>query len=56
MDKDGYIKTNEKMGTSTPSIYAIGDIRSKEVRQIDVACGEATIAAVSVRDYLKEIK
>lgn len=52
LDKDGYIKTDEKMQTSVAGIYAVGDIRSKEVRQIDVACGEATIAAVSIRDYL----
>ncbi|MCK4905725.1 thioredoxin-disulfide reductase [bacterium] len=52
LDNAGYIKTNDKMQTSIPGIYAVGDIRSKEVRQIDVACGEATIAAVSVSDYL----
>jgi thioredoxin reductase (NADPH) len=56
LDGKGYIKTNEKMETSVPGIYAIGDIRSKEVRQIDVACGEATIASIAVRDYLREIK
>lgn len=56
LDNLGYIKTNEKMQTSVPGIYAVGDVRSKDVRQIDVACGEATIAAISVREYLKEIK
>ncbi len=56
LDKDGYIKTNEKMQTSVAGIYAVGDIRSKDVRQIDVACGEATVAAVSIRDYLIEEK
>ena len=56
LDNAGYIKTNDRMETSVPGIYAIGDVRSKEVRQIDVACGEATIAAVSVRDYLRELK
>ena len=56
LDNTGYIKTNDKMQTSVPGIYAVGDIRSKEVRQIIVACGEATIASISVRDYLREIK
>lgn len=56
LDKDGYIKTDESMKTSVDGIYAAGDIRSKEVRQITVACGEATIAAVSVRDYLTKLK
>jgi thioredoxin reductase (NADPH) len=42
------------METSTSGIYAVGDIRSKRVRQIDIACGEGTIAAMAVRDYIKE--
>ena len=52
LDDSGYIVTNEKMETSVPGIYAIGDIRSKQVRQIDVACGEGTIAAISARNYI----
>ena len=56
LDAAGYIKTNEQMETSVPGIYAVGDLRAKKVRQIAVACGEGTIAAISVRDYLKEIK
>jgi thioredoxin reductase len=55
LDDLGYIITNEKMETSIPGIYAVGDIRSKKVRQIDVACGEGTIAAISANDYLKEL-
>ena len=56
LDAAGYIKTDEQMETSVPGIYAVGDVRAKQVRQIAVACGEGTIAAISVRDYLKEIK
>lgn len=56
MDKNGYILTDEDMRTSVPGLYAVGDVRSKNVRQITVACGEGTIAAIAVRDYLKEIK
>lgn len=55
LDDSGYIKTNEDMQTSVPGIYAVGDVRSKKVRQIDVACGEATIAAIALRDYTKEL-
>lgn len=55
LDDSGYIVTNEKMETSVPGIYAVGDVRSKRVRQIDVACGEGTIAAISARDYIKEL-
>jgi len=54
LDRLGYIITNEQMRTSTPGIYAVGDVRSKRVRQIDIACGEGTIAAISAKDYIKE--
>jgi thioredoxin reductase (NADPH) len=55
LDVLGYVITNDEMETSTPGIYAAGDIRSKKVRQIDVACGEGTIAAVSARDYINKL-
>ncbi len=55
LDTSGYIITDENMETSVPGIYAVGDVRSKRVRQIDVACGEGTIAAISARDYIKEL-
>ena len=55
-DKSGYIKTDDDMKTKTDGIYAVGDVRSKKVRQITVACGEATVAAISVREYLNKIK
>ncbi len=53
LDEDGYIITNEKMQTSMPGVFAAGDIRSKNVCQVTTACAESTIAAMSVRDYLK---
>ncbi|MBN2119727.1 MAG: thioredoxin-disulfide reductase [Candidatus Omnitrophica bacterium] len=53
LDQHGYIVTDERMKTSLEGVFAAGDIRSKEVRQIDTACAEGTIAAISVRDYLK---
>ncbi len=56
LDDSGYIVTNEKMETSVSGIYAVGDARSKNVRQIDVACGEGTIAAISAIDYIKNLE
>ena len=54
LDELGYIKTDENMRTNVPGIYAVGDIRTKRVRQISNACGEGTIAAIAARDYIKQ--
>lgn len=48
----GFILTNEKMETSTPGIFAIGDTRKKDVRQIITALGDASTCSVSVDKYL----
>lgn len=44
MDPNGYIKTNDKMQTSVNNIYAIGDIRQKELYQIISAINDSLIA------------
>lgn len=56
LDTSGYVITDENMRTSLPGIYAVGDVRSKRVCQIDVACGEGTVAAISALDHIKELK
>jgi thioredoxin reductase (NADPH) len=56
IDQEGYIITNERMETSVMGIYAVGDIRSKRVRQIAVASGEGTVAALFAGEYIHEIK
>jgi len=55
LDPAGYIISNEDMQTSVPGIYAAGDVRSKKVRQIDTACGEGTIAAISASGYIRQL-
>ena len=56
MDEQGYIITNENMGTSTPGIYAVGDIRSKRFRQVAIACGEGTIAGMAATEYVNKLR
>ncbi len=43
---DGFVPTNDKMETSIPGVYAIGDIRLKEIKQISTAVCDGTIAGV----------
>ncbi len=54
MDKNGFIITDEVMGTSSKGIFAAGDVRSKMLRQISTAVGDGAIAAFSVARYIEE--
>lgn len=45
-DEYGYIITDESMQTKIPRVYAIGDVRKKNVRQIITAVSDGVIAAV----------
>lgn len=46
----GFILTNENMETKTPGLFAVGDTRKKEVRQLLTACSDAVIAATGAID------
>ncbi len=46
LDEQGYIITNEWMETSMKGIYAIGDVRKKNVRQIVTAVADGAVAAI----------
>ena len=52
-DERGFIETNDKMETSVPGIFAIGDTRKKDVRQVASAIGDASIASVFVDKCLQ---
>ncbi|MGC9336880.1 MAG: thioredoxin-disulfide reductase [Candidatus Cloacimonadia bacterium] len=56
LDEKGYIVTNAKMETSVPGIFAVGDIRSNQVRQISTACGNAVTAVINAEHYIREIR
>src|SRR5699024_8049840 len=42
VDEEGYIPTNENMETEIPGIFAAGDIRVKDLRQIVTATGDGS--------------
>lgn len=48
----GFIITNDDMSTKTPGLFACGDTRKKQVRQVVTACNDGALAAVSAVKYL----
>lgn len=51
----GFIVTNEKMETKTPGVYACGDCRKKDVRQVITATNDGAIAATMCQAYLQKL-
>lgn len=53
-DDWGYIKAGENCETSVPGIFAAGDVRTKELRQIITAASDGAIAVTAVEKYLND--
>ncbi|MHB1006295.1 MAG: thioredoxin-disulfide reductase [Chloroflexota bacterium] len=56
LDEWGYIRTDSRMATSVPGVFAVGDARSGAVRQIVTAAADGAIAALEVDEYLQARK
>ena len=56
INSEGYIETNEQMETKVPGIFAAGDVREKQLRQIVTATGDGSIAAQTAQHYIEELK
>ena len=56
LDDVGYVKTNERMETNVPGLYAAGDVRASPFRQLVVAASEGAIAAHAAGQYIDELK
>lgn len=53
-DPAGYLKTDDRMMTSIPGLFAAGDLRVQLTRQVTTAVGDATTAAIATEKYLTE--
>ena len=52
LDQGGYIKAGEDCRTSEPGVFAAGDVRTKQLRQIITAAADGANAVTSVEHYL----
>ena len=48
LDEQGYVLTDEHLQTNLPGVYAAGDLRQKQLRQIVTACADGALAAETV--------
>ena len=53
--ENGYIKAGEDCATSCPGIFAAGDVRTKNLRQIVTAVADGANAVTGVGRYLTEL-
>ena len=54
-DEAGWVITDERMMTPKAGIFAIGDVRQKELRQIATAVGDGAIAGQGVYQYIENM-
>jgi len=53
LTSDGYVVADEDGNTTVPGIFAAGDVRKKELRQIATAVGDGAAVSFRVEKYLK---
>ena len=54
LDQAGYILAGESTETSIPGVYAVGDVRTKELRQVVTAVADGAMAVHHAESYLAE--
>lgn len=54
LDPSGYVIANDTTQTNIKGVYAIGDVRTKELRQIVTAVADGAVAVHQAQEYLSE--
>ena len=54
LDEYGYIKADETTRTSIPGVFAVGDVRTKALRQVVTAVADGATAVHYAEEYLNE--
>ncbi len=55
-DESGSILTNDRMETSLPGLYAVGDVRATPFRQVVTAVSDGAVAAHCAAQYIDELE
>jgi len=54
LDKGGYIIADESTKTNIGGVFAVGDVRTKQLRQVVTAVSDGAVAAFMAEEYLAE--
>lgn len=54
LDQSGYVIAGESTMTNIPGVYAVGDVRTKELRQVVTAVADGAMAVHAAEKYLAE--
>ena len=54
MDEAGYLIADETTRTNLPGVFAAGDVRTKQLRQVITAAADGAAAACNAQQYLAE--
>lgn len=54
LDSNGYVIAGEDTKTSIPGVYAVGDMRTKQLRQVVTAVSDGAVAVHAAEEYLAE--
>lgn len=55
LDSAGYIVADETTKTAIPGVYAVGDVRTKALRQVVTAVGDGAVAVHFAEEYLANL-
>ena len=55
LDENGYILAGESTATGIPGVFAVGDVRTKALRQIITAAADGAVAAHHAEEYLNHL-
>ena len=54
LDEGGYVVADETTRTNIAGVYAVGDVRTKALRQVVTAVGDGAVAAHFAEEYLAQ--
>ena len=55
LDSSGYVIADDSTKTNIPGVFAVGDVRTKALRQIVTAVSDGAVAAHHAEEYLAEL-